>query len=129
MSPVIKDYVGKSLVGKTVILPDDLIDTADTTINGADYLVQNEGAKEVLIFGTHAVFSAKPDAHGNLVTAEEKLAKSGHRVFVTNSIPRDDVYHGKHPWLTPISIEPVMIKIIPEALSPGGSPNRVEQDR
>lgn len=129
-SPVIKDYVGTPLAGKTVVLPDDLIDTGDTTIKGANYLVQHEGAKEVMIFGTHAVFSAKKDALGNIVTAEEKLAKSGHRIFVTNSIPRDAAYYTKHSaWLTPIPIEPVMIKIIPQALSSGGSVSSVEQDR
>ncbi len=129
MSPVIKDYVGASLTGKTIIMPDDMIDTGGTTIKGADYLVQHEGAKEVLIFGTHAVFSATADAGGNIVTAEEKLAQSGHRVFVTNSIPRDDAYQARHAsWLTPIPIEPVMIKIIPQALLAGGSVSGVERD-
>jgi phosphoribosylpyrophosphate synthetase len=127
MSPVIKDYVGASLVGKTVIMPDDLIDTADTTIKGADYALKNEGAKEVLIFGTHAVFSAQKDAYGRLLTAEEKLARSGHRVLVTNSIPRDDAYYEKHrAWLTCLPIEPVMIKIIPQALLAGGSVSGVQ---
>ena len=130
MSPVIKDYVGASLVGKTVILPDDMIDTGGTTIEGADYLIQREGAKDVLIFGTHAVFSAKVNAQGNIVTAEEKLAKSGHRIFATNSIPRDDEYYATHcSWLTVIPIEPVMIKIITQALSSGGSVSGVEQNR
>jgi len=130
LSPEIKDYVGASLTGKTIILPDDMIDTGGTTINGADYLVQHEGAKEVLIFGTHAVFSAKKDANGIMVTAEEKLAKSGHHVFVTNSIPRDDEYYrAQAHWLTPIPIESVMIKIIPQALSSGGSVSGVEQER
>lgn len=129
MPPVIKDYVGASLIGKTIIMPDDMIDTGGTTIKGADYLVQHEGAKEVLIFGTHAVFSAKPDASGNVVTAEEMLEKSGHRVYVTNSIPRDDAYYAKHAsWLTAIPIEPVMIKIIPQALLAGGSVSGVERD-
>lgn len=130
MSPEIKAYVGVPLAGRTVILPDDLIDTGDTTIRGANYLVEHEGAKEVLIFGTHAVFSAKADRSGNMITAEEKLAQSGHRVFVTNSVPRDDSYYAKHSsWLTAIPIEPVMIKIIPQALSPGGSPSGVERDK
>lgn len=130
MSPQIKDYTGAPLKGKSVLLPDDLIDTSDTTIKGANYLVEHEGAKEVFIFGTHAVFSAKKDANGVLVTAEEKLSQSGHRIFVTNSIPREDEYYKKHAsWLTMIPIEPVMIKIIPQALISGGSVSGVEQER
>ena len=42
--------------GKTAILVDDMIDTAGTITNAANYLIEN-GAKDVYIAATHGVLS------------------------------------------------------------------------
>lgn len=43
--------------GKTVILVDDMVDTAGTLCNGANALVERAGAKEVYACATHGVLS------------------------------------------------------------------------
>lgn len=64
--------------GKTVIMIDDIIDTAGTITQGADVLM-SRGAKEVYACCTHAVLSGP---------AIERLQKSSIKeVIVTNTIP------------------------------------------
>lgn len=64
--------------GKTVIMIDDIIDTAGTITQGADVLMQR-GAKEVYACCTHPVLSGP---------AIERLQKSAIKeVIVTNTIP------------------------------------------
>ena len=46
-----------SVEGKTVILVDDMVDTAGTLCNGANALVERGGAKEVYACATHGVLS------------------------------------------------------------------------
>lgn len=64
--------------GKSVVMIDDIIDTAGTMVKAAEVLKKN-GALSVIALGTHAVFS------GNAV---EKIEKGElDEVIVTNSIP------------------------------------------
>lgn len=64
--------------GKTVIIVDDIIDTAGTITKGAEALV-NMGAKDVYVCCTHPVFSGP---------ARERLEASPVKeVVVTNTIP------------------------------------------
>lgn len=63
--------------GKHAILVDDMVDTAGTITNAANYLMEN-GAKDVYIAATHGVFSGK---------AIEKLSDSSVKeVIITNTI-------------------------------------------
>lgn len=63
--------------GKHAILVDDMVDTAGTITNAANYLIEN-GAKDVYIAATHGVFSGK---------AIEKLSDSSVKeVIITNTI-------------------------------------------
>ncbi|WP_369018306.1 ribose-phosphate pyrophosphokinase [Thermatribacter velox] len=63
---------------KTVIIVDDLIDTAGTLVEGAEALLKKGGAKEVYACATHPVFSGQ---------AVEKIANSPIKeVVVTNTI-------------------------------------------
>ena len=64
--------------GKSVIMVDDIIDTAGTMVKAADVLKKN-GAISVIALGTHAVFS------GNAVEKIENGALD--EVAVSNSIP------------------------------------------
>ena len=65
--------------GKTVIMLDDLIDTAGTITNGAKALVERGGAKEVYAASTHAVLSGP---------AIERIEASPIKeLVITNTIP------------------------------------------
>lgn len=65
--------------GKNVIMIDDMIDTAGTITNGADFLREQAGANEVYACCTHAIFTPP---------ALERINKSALKeVLVTNTIP------------------------------------------
>ena len=65
--------------GKNVIMVDDLIDTAGTITNGANFLYEKAGAKEVYACCTHAVFTHP---------AVERIANSAIKeMLITNTIP------------------------------------------
>ena len=65
--------------GKTVIMLDDLIDTAGTLTNGAKALVERGGAKEIYAAATHAVLSGP---------AIERIEVSPIKeLVITNTIP------------------------------------------
>lgn len=81
--------------GKSVILIDDIIDTAGTVCNAADVMM-DKGAKEVLVCCTHPVFSGP---------AMDRLAKAPiEEIIVTNTIPLRE----RLPNLTVLSIAPLI---------------------
>ncbi len=67
--------------GKTCIIIDDIIDTAGTLCHAAEAL-KNKGAKAVVAYATHAVFSGKA-----VVNIEESVLDE---VVVTNTIPMQE---------------------------------------
>lgn len=72
---------------KTVIIVDDLVDTAGTLCKGAGALYK-EGAKEIYAFCTHPVMSDKLDTDSGLRTVVEKLEASKiTTLFVSDTIP------------------------------------------
>jgi ribose-phosphate pyrophosphokinase len=119
----IKNYYGASPAGKTAVLYDDMIDTGGSSVAAADYMLQL-GARDALLLATHGIFSPSKDKfHARVVTsAEEKLCRSGHKVVITNSIPRSLPYMEKHrDWLTVLPIEETFARVIEEAMRVGGS--------
>ncbi len=65
--------------GKNVIMVDDMIDTAGTITNGANFLYEQAGAKEVYACCSHAVFTPP---------AVERIEKSAIKeMLITNTIP------------------------------------------
>lgn len=85
--------------GKTVILVDDIIDTAGTMVKAAEVLKKN-GAIGVIAFGTHAVFS------GNAIEKIENGAID--EVVVTNSIP----FNNTSPKIKVLSVAPLFAEVI-----------------
>jgi ribose-phosphate pyrophosphokinase len=67
------------VAGQTCIIIDDIIDTAGTVLACAEALLKN-GAKSVLVGGTHGVFSSG--------AAEKLLASSVKDIVITNTIER-----------------------------------------
>jgi ribose-phosphate pyrophosphokinase len=72
-------YLVGEVEGKTVVLVDDMIDTAGTLCAAAETVLE-EGAARVIAAATHGVFSGP---------AYERLADSGiERIVVTDTLPQ-----------------------------------------
>lgn len=85
--------------GKSVILLDDMIDTAGTMLKAAEAL-KAQGACEVLAFGTHAVFSG---------AARERIANNAlDGVIVTDTIP----LHNPHSKIKILSVASLFAEVI-----------------
>lgn len=84
---------------KSVIMVDDIIDTAGTMVKAADVLKKN-GAISVIALGTHAVFS------GDAIAKIENGALD--EVAVTNSIP----FENKSKKIKVLSVAPLFAEVI-----------------
>lgn len=84
---------------KSVIMVDDIIDTAGTMVKAADVLKKN-GAISVIALGTHAVFS------GDAINKIENGALD--EVAVTNSIP----FENKSTKIKVLSVAPLFAEVI-----------------
>ena len=109
------NIIGPSVLGKDVVMYDDMIDTGGSIIEAAKAL-RDLGAKDIYTVATHGIFSGRAGK-----TAEQKLRDSGMQIIITDSIPRDRSYcEANKDWLTVISIKETLAKIIIESF-PGGS--------
>lgn len=88
--------------GKNVLLVDDMIDTAGTIVNAANFL-KEKGAKSIRAVATHGLFSGD---------AMKKIAESSmDEVIVTDTlaIPEEIVHH---PKVTVVTIAPFLAEAI-----------------
>ena len=112
----IVSVIGESIVGKRVIMYEDMIDTGGTAIKVVEKVMEMK-AKEVHLCATHGIFSKNA----------EKLFEAGNiSVACTNSIPRESAYYEKESWLTKISIAPYFAEAIYEAMQVGGSISKLD---
>lgn len=104
------------VAGRTCILVDDLIDTGGTIVQAAEALM-NDGAAEVVIVSTHAVFSGP---------AVERLSNSvATEVIVTNTLPlTEDMNFDK---LTVLSIAPLLAKAVSAVFEDGSVTSLFEE--
>jgi ribose-phosphate pyrophosphokinase len=94
--------------GQTCVVIDDMIDTAGTITKAVDALY-DEGAKNVIIAATHAVFSGP---------AIERLKNSKvSEVVVTNTLPIPEDANFEN--LTVLSIAPLVARAIREVFEDG----------
>jgi len=94
--------------GQTCVVIDDMIDTAGTITKAVDALI-DEGAEEVIIAATHAVFSGP---------AADRLRNSKvSEVVVTNTLPVAEA--NKFDKLTTLSIAPLLGRAIREVFEDG----------
>jgi ribose-phosphate pyrophosphokinase len=104
--------IGDSIVGKHVVIYDDIIDTGGTIL-GVAQAIKELGALSVVIIGTHGIFSAG---------AEKKFARGGFSVSDTNSIPRSEEYRtAQSSWLTIVSLDALLARAVHQASLVGGS--------
>lgn len=104
---VSKTVVG-DIEGRSCVLIDDMIDTGGT-ISGAVNVLQEAGAKDVIIAATHPVFSGP---------ACERLSQSGaSEVIVTNTLPVPEEHQFEN--LTVLSIAPLIARAIKEVFEDG----------
>ncbi|MDN5605178.1 ribose-phosphate diphosphokinase [Rothia sp. HC945] len=102
-----KTVVG-DIEGRSCVLIDDMIDTGGT-ISGAVKVLQDAGAKDVIIAATHPVFSGP---------ACERLENSGaNEVVVTNTLPVPEERQFEN--LTVLSIAPMIARAIKEVFEDG----------
>jgi ribose-phosphate pyrophosphokinase len=88
--------------GNDVLLVDDIIDTAGTIVNAANYIMER-GAKSVRVAATHGVFAGE---------ALEKISKSAiEELFITDTIkPREEVLQNKKIRI--VSVAPLLAEAI-----------------
>lgn len=110
------EVVGK-VRGRTCVLIDDMIDTAGTICKAADALYE-QGATNVLVAATHAVFSAP---------AVDRMKNSRiSEVVVTNTLPISE--DKRFDKLTVLSIAPLIARAINEVFSDGSVTSLFEGD-
>lgn len=86
--------------GKTVIMIDDIIDTAGTISQGANAFIDVAGAKEVYACCTHALFTDP---------ATERIENSKLKeVLITNTIPLDPSKLERSTKIKTVSIAPLL---------------------
>lgn len=88
--------------GKDVLLVDDMIDTAGTIVNAANFL-RAQGARSIRAAGTHGLFS------GNAI---EKITSSAiEEIIVTDTIALSEKIKN-HPKVTVVSVAPLLAEAI-----------------
>lgn len=87
---------------RNILLVDDILDTAGTIVQAANYLKQ-KGAKSIMAAVTHGLFSGP---------ALERISKSEiDEVIITDTIPlREEVL--KHKKIKVVSLAPLLAKVI-----------------
>ena len=104
---------------KIAVIIDDIICTGGTIIESAEAL-RNEGAKEVIVFATHGLFSTKliKDDQSKevkeIIFAEDSLRKANIKIGTTDTIARVPKYYedNKDIFLPPITIAPLIADLI-----------------
>jgi ribose-phosphate pyrophosphokinase len=103
----VHEIVG-DVTGKVCLIVDDMIDTGGTIVKAAEALRKN-GATDVIVSATHAVFS--PPAVERLSTGDL------HRVIVTNTLPLPP--EKRFEKLEVLSIAPLLARAIHEVFEDG----------
>ncbi len=120
---VILGYSGdpKDIMGKIVILYDDMIASGSTAIEAAQYLMEL-GARQVYIVATHGIFtpSQRKDEE-RLYTAEERFEAAGFPVVFTRTVPKKEGWYAANRWATALPIGQLLAKNIHNMTTPGGS--------
>jgi len=109
--------IGESIVGKDVVMYEDMIDSGGTAIEASEK-VMGMGARSVYLCATHGIFSRG---------AEKRFAEKNIGVACTNSIPRSADYYVQQPWLTNVSVVSYFADVIHEAAQVGGSISKLCQ--
>ena len=93
--------------GKTVLVVDDMIDTAGTAENVVMTL-KEKGAEHVYLACSHALLN------GQAIERLDGLYKQGYlkAVIATNTVFRGKSFAQEHPWLHILSIAPFVAKVI-----------------
>ncbi len=106
--------IGASVAGKSCLINDDMMDTCGTIIKAANALYA-QGATEVVLSATHAIFSDKDGT-----SAYDKLGAAKVTVVVSDSIITE-----KHPWLTVLPLGELMGLTILQNITSDGSVSRL----
>ncbi|MFW6013736.1 MAG: ribose-phosphate diphosphokinase [Nanoarchaeota archaeon] len=114
---IAENYIGTSPFNRTVVIFDDIIDTGGTIINTARQAKQM-GARDVLVYATHGIFSTKIKENENsknneYIFVEERFKEEGLKVYISDSVPRTNEYRNEHSkWLKQFTLAPFFAEII-----------------
>ena len=112
----VHEIVGE-IRGRVCVLVDDMIDTAGTICAAAEALYEN-GAAEVIVVSTHAVFSGP---------AIDRLKNSRvSQVIVTDTLPLEQ--ERRFDKLTVLSVAPIVARAISEVFEDGSVTSMFEDD-
>ena len=107
-----------NLLGKvknlTTVILDDEISTGGT-VEEAVINVKQHGAKDCIILCTHGVFAQRVDKQGTNSPrpTEQILSELGHPFYITDSVPRTDMYQNQaYRWLHTLSLSKYIADII-----------------
>jgi ribose-phosphate pyrophosphokinase len=90
-------------VGPTCIIIDDIVDSGNTIVAGAEKL-REAGARDIYVFATHWIATDG---------AEQKLRNAGIKVVTTDSIPRSPEYNAANKdFLTQLTLAPIFADAI-----------------
>lgn len=106
----LSDAVGLmgDVAGRTVVLADDMIDTAGSMVNAARLAIDN-GASEVYAMATHGLFSEVPETN---ILPLERISNSPIKgVFITDTIAHREAVLN-HPLIHVVSIAPLLAEAI-----------------
>jgi|GEM_PF-5213027 len=119
------DYIGHSVEGYHVILPDDIIDTGGTMVKASREVI-SRGALSCTAYTTHWLASPKGERTDPLRTAEAKFREAGLRVVATNTIPRPPEYiQTNGDVVTFVPCEQMLANAIIQSITPAGSISRL----
>ncbi|MBW2993276.1 ribose-phosphate diphosphokinase [Candidatus Woesearchaeota archaeon] len=96
--------ISSKVKGKNVAAIEDMIGTGGS-IDEANKIFMECGANSFTVGAAHGFFNNKKDENGNvLVVAEERLRKTGARIVIADTVPREMGYYEKNKdWLTPLT--------------------------
>lgn len=103
-------------VGRIALIYDDMGDTMGSMINAYNMIKDRAGVEEVYAIVTHGILS--PDKNG---AAEKKLKKSGMKLIMADTIPRQATYLAEHPYITVVPSTNFMSEIITALITVNGS--------
>lgn len=113
----IVSLIGDSIVGKTAIIYEDMVDTGGSLLGVYTKLLEF-GASEVVAYVGHGILSGD---------AEDRFRDSGLTIVCTDSIPRSADHAEKNPWLIKLPLADLLADAIYEASLVGGSVSKLSQ--
>ena len=121
VNQVLRSTLIGDVVGKDILLVDDIVDTAGSACSAIAEL-KDEGAGDIVLACAHPVFS--DPALSRLQAVADRAGREGWRFRVVGA--STIVHPDAPPWFVPFPVEPLLAQVI-RMLNRRGSVTGVEQ--